>query len=53
MDNSGIKETGNKSTVTWYCGTSNVELPVPNKSHFPVDFQEKAGFPITVHYSTQ
>lgn len=26
----------------FYCGTSNVELPVPNKSHFPQDYQDKS-----------
>ena len=26
----------------FYCGTSNVELPVANKSHFPVEFQDKS-----------
>lgn len=24
---------------TFYCGTSNVVLPVPNKTHFPMEFQ--------------
>lgn len=26
----------------FYCGTSNVELPVPNKAHFPEAFQDKS-----------
>ncbi len=26
----------------FYCGTSNVELPVPNKSHFPEDYKDKS-----------
>src|SRR4051812_48059362 len=26
----------------FYCGTSNVELPVPNKTFFPPEFQEKS-----------
>jgi uncharacterized protein YecE (DUF72 family) len=25
----------------FYCGTSNVELPVPNKAHFPEEFRDK------------
>lgn len=31
----------NKST-RFYCGTSNVELPVPNKTHFPPEYQDKS-----------
>lgn len=26
----------------FYCGTSNVELPVPNKLHFPPEYQDKS-----------
>ena len=26
----------------FYCGTSNVELPVPNKSYFPAEFQDRS-----------
>ena len=31
-----------KKKAHFYCGTSNVELPVPNKSHFPEAFQDKS-----------
>jgi len=31
-----------QSKATFYCGTSNVVLPVPNKSHFPPEYQERS-----------
>lgn len=27
---------------TFHCGTSNVVLPVPNKTHFPIEFQSQS-----------
>lgn len=31
-----------KDSHMFYCGTSNVELPVPNKTHFPPEYQCKS-----------
>lgn len=31
-----------KTKPPFYCGTSNVELPVPNKSHYPEAYQDKS-----------
>ena len=31
-----------KDTAGFYCGTSNVVLPVPNKGHYPPEYQDKS-----------
>jgi len=31
-----------KTTPNFYCGTSNVVLPVPNKGHFPPEYQDRS-----------
>ena len=31
-----------KQPARFYCGTSNVEVPVPNKSHYPEEFRDKS-----------
>lgn len=31
-----------EKTATLFCGTSNVVLPVPNKTHFPPEYSEKS-----------
>lgn len=30
------------NTAEFYCGTSNIVLPVPNKSHFPEEYRERS-----------
>lgn len=31
-----------KKKGRFYCGTSNIELPVPNKEHYPPEFRDKS-----------
>lgn len=32
----------NRANTNFYCGTSNVVLPVPNKSHYPEEYRDRS-----------